>query len=103
MIGRVKPLEDILPGEKQADFEALVRSVTTLFRQVVQLSPTLSDDLQTVVMNIDDPSRLTDFIAANLPSLSSSEKQELLESLDLKVRLGRLNRQLIREVEVLQL
>jgi ATP-dependent Lon protease len=103
MIGRVKPLQDIIPKEKQADFEALVRSVTTLFQQVVQLSPTLSDDLQTVVMNIEDPSRLTDFIAANLPSLSSTEKQELLESLDLKMRLERLNRQLIREVEVLQL
>ena len=103
MIGRVKPLQDLLPKEKQADFEALVRSVTTLFQQVVQLSPTLSDDLQTVVMNIEDPGRLTDFIAANLPSLSSTEKQELLESLDLKVRLERLNRQLIREVEVLQL
>jgi ATP-dependent Lon protease len=103
MIGRTKPLTDILPKEKQADFDALVRSVTALFQQVVQLSPTLSDDLQTVVMNIDDPGRLTDFIAANLPSLSSTEKQELLESLDLKVRMERLNRQLMREVEVLQL
>jgi len=103
MIGRAKPLQDIIPKEKEADFDALVRSVTTLFQQVVQLSPTLSDDLQTVVMNIDDPGRLTDFIAANLPSLSSTEKQELLESLDLKIRLERLNRQLMREVEVLQL
>jgi ATP-dependent Lon protease len=103
MIGRTKPLQDLVPKEKQADFDALVRNVTTLFQQVVQLSPTLSDDLQTVVMNIDDPGRLTDFIAANLPSLSSTEKQELLESLDLKVRLERLNRQLMREVEVLQL
>jgi len=103
MIGRTKPLTDILPKDKEADFDALVRSVTALFQQVVQLSPTLSDDLQTVVMNIDDPGRLTDFIAANLPSLSSTEKQELLESLDLKVRLERLNRQLMREVEVLQL
>jgi ATP-dependent Lon protease len=100
---RVKPLADITPGAKESDFDALVRSVTTMFQQVVQLSPTLSDDLQTVVMNIDDPSRLADFIAANLPSLSSLEKQELLESLELKVRLERLNRQLGREVEVLQL
>jgi len=100
---RVKPLTDITPTEKQADFEALVRSVTSLFQQVVQLSPTLSDDLQTVVMNIDDPGRLTDFIAANLPSLSSTEKQELLESLDLQNRLERLNRQLAREVELQQL
>ncbi len=100
---RVKPLTDIAPGAKESDFDALVRSVTTMFQQVVQLSPTLSDDLQTVVMNIDDPSRLSDFIAANLPSLSSVEKQELLESLELKVRLERLNRNLAREVEVLQL
>ncbi len=100
---RVKQLQDALPTEKRPDFEALARSVTSLFQQVVQLSPTLSDDLQTVVMNIDDPGRLADFIAANLPSLSSTERQELLESLDLTTRLERLNRQLAREVEVLQL
>jgi len=100
---RVKQLGDGMPTEKASDFEALVRSVTSLFQQVVQLSPTLSDDLQTVVMNIDDAGRLTDFIAANLPSLSSTEKQELLESLELKGRLERLNRILAREVEVLQL
>jgi ATP-dependent Lon protease len=103
MRARVKALQDILPGEKEPDFDALVRSIMTLFQQVVQLSPTLSDDLQTVVMNIDDPGRLSDFIAANLPSLSNTEKQELLESMDLKIRLERLNRQLAREVEVLQL
>src|SRR5713226_9156627 len=99
---RVKTLQDVI-SERGPDFEALVRSVTSLFQQVVQLSPTLPDDLQTVVMNIDDPGRLADFIAANLPSLSSTEKQELLESLDLKNRLERLNRQLAREVELQQL
>jgi ATP-dependent Lon protease len=100
---KVKQLPDVVPEDKKADFDALVRSVTTLFQQAVQLSPTLSDDLQTVVMNIDDPGRLADFIAANLPSLSSTEKQELLESLDLQSRLDRLNHLLAREVEVLQL
>jgi ATP-dependent Lon protease len=97
---KVRPLTDILADPKEADFEALVRSVTALFQQVVQLSPTLSDDLQTVAMNIEDPSRLADFIAANLPSISNTERQELLESLDLKGRLDRLMKQLAREVEV---
>jgi ATP-dependent Lon protease len=100
---RVRPLQDIIADPKEPDFEALVRSVTSLFQQVVQLSPTLSDDLQTVAMNIDDPSRLADFIAANLPSISNTERQELLESLDLKQRLDRLMKQLAREVEVQQL
>ena len=100
---QVKPLDDVIPPADQSGFDALVRSVTTLFQQVVQLSPTLSDDLQTVVMNIDDPARLADFIAANLPSISNTEKQELLESLELTQRLERLNRQLARELEVQQL
>ncbi len=100
---KVRPLTDIISDPKEADFEALVRSVTALFQQVVQLSPTLSDDLQTVAMNIEDPSRLADFIAANLPSISNTERQELLESLDLKGRLDRLMKQLAREVEVQQL
>src|SRR5215469_2290156 len=100
---KVRPLTDIIDEPKEADFEALVRSVTALFQQVVQLSPTLSDDLQTVAMNIEDPSRLADFIAANLPSISNTERQELLESLDLKGRLDRLMKQLAREVEVQQL
>jgi ATP-dependent Lon protease len=100
---KIKNLPDPAEPEQQPEFEALVRSVTSLFQQVVQLSPTLSDDLQTVVMNIDDPARLADFIAANLPSLSHTEKQELLESLSIGTRFERLNKHLARELEVQQL
>ena len=103
MRAKVKNLPDPGVPADRPEFEALQRNVTSLFQQVVQLSPTLSDDLQTVVMNIDDPSRLADFIAANLPSLSHTEKQELLESLDLGTRLERLNKHLARELEVQQL
>ncbi len=103
LYARVKVIQDVEPREKGPEFEARVRSASTLFQQVVQLSPNLSDDLRTVIMNIEDPSRLADFVAANLPSLSSTERQELLESLDLEARFERLNRQLTREVEVLQL
>ncbi len=100
---RVQALPDVEAGEEASDFAALARSVTTQFQQIVQLSPTLSDDLQTVVLNIEGPGRLADFIAANLPSFSSTERQELLESLDLRVRLDRLNHLLARELEILQL
>ncbi len=48
---------------------ALERNARELFRDVVARSPQLSDDLQTAALNIEDPVRLADFIAANLPSL----------------------------------
>jgi ATP-dependent Lon protease len=85
---------------KTAEEEALHRNVLTLFQQIVATSPTLSDELQTVAMNIEDSGRLADFIASSLPSLATKDKQELLETTDIRVRLDRINRHLAKELEV---
>src|SRR5207253_666984 len=74
-----------------------------LFQQIVTGSPTLSDELQTVAMNIDEPGRLVDFIASSLPSLSTKDKQEILETSDIRIRLERINHHLAKELEVQQL
>ena len=83
--------------------EALQRNVLTLFQQIVAGSPTLSDELSTVAMNIDEPGRLVDFIASSLPSLSTPDKQDTLETLDIHVRLEKINQHLAKELEVQQL
>ncbi|HKU24642.1 MAG TPA: endopeptidase La [Candidatus Sulfotelmatobacter sp.] len=83
--------------------EALQRNVLTLFQQIVAGSPTLSDELSTVAMNIDEPGRLVDFIASSLPSLSTPDKQDTLETLDVNVRLEKINQHLAKELEVQQL
>src|SRR5437879_6836297 len=91
------------PSEKTPEIEALQRNVLTVFQQIVTGSPTLSDELQTVAMNIDEPGRLVDFIASSLPSLATRDKQELLETTDIRIRLERINRHLAKEIEVQQL
>jgi ATP-dependent Lon protease len=94
-------------SESKADvgpeIEALQRNVLTLFQQIVTGSPTLSDELQTVAINIEEPGRLVDFIASSLPSLSTTDKQEILEITDVKLRLQKINRHLAKELEVQQL
>src|ERR1700722_18114339 len=86
-----------------SEIEALQRNVLTLFQQIVAGSPTLSDELSTVAMNIEEPGRLVDFIASSLPSLSTSDKQETLETTDVRVRLEKINQHLAKELEVQQL
>ena len=86
-----------------SEVEALQRNVLTLFQQIVAGSPTLSDELSTVAMNIDEPGRLVDFIASSLPSLSTPDKQDTLETLDIHVRLEKINQHLAKELEVQQL
>src|SRR6267378_3691771 len=85
------------------EIEALSRNVLTLFQQIVAGSPTLSDELATVAMNIDEPGRLVDFVASSLPSLATPDKQDVLETDDVRIRLDKINQHLAKELEVQQL
>jgi ATP-dependent Lon protease len=102
MTAAVEPVAELTPV-RGAELEALQRNVTSQFQQIVTASPTLSDELQTIALNIEDPGRLVDFIASNLPFLPTTEKQELLETPDVVVRLERINKHLAKELEVQQL
>jgi ATP-dependent Lon protease len=102
MRARVTTIPEIIPP-KDSEMEALQRNVLTLFQQIVAGSPTLSDELSTVAMNIEEPGRLVDFIASSLPSLSTADKQETLETTDVRIRLEKINQHLAKELEVQQL
>jgi ATP-dependent Lon protease len=92
-----------VPVPKNSEIEALQRNVLTLFQQIVAGSPTLSDELSTVAGNIDDAGRMVDFIASSLPSLSTRDKQDVLETPDVQARLEKINQHLAKELEVQQL
>src|SRR5512146_2316933 len=95
-VGEIEP-------PRNAEIEALHRNILTLFQQIVSGSPTLSDELSTVAMNIEEPGRLVDFIASSLPSLATRDKQDVLETADVRVRLDKINNHLAKELEVQQL
>ncbi|HSY01005.1 MAG TPA: endopeptidase La [Acidobacteriaceae bacterium] len=102
MLASVDTIPEIIPPQNP-EIEAMQRNVVTQFQQIVSSSPTLSDELQTIAMNIDEPGRLVDFIASSLPFLATADKQELLETPDVALRLERINKHLAKELEVQQL
>src|SRR5271167_4880613 len=102
MRAKVSTIPEAIPPDS-SEIEALQRNVLTLFQQIVSGSPTLSDELSTVALNIDEPGRLVDFIASSLPSLSTTDKQDTLETTDVRTRLEKINHHLARELEVQQL
>jgi ATP-dependent Lon protease len=102
MVAEVEALEDEKPAETPGS-EALVRNVVAQFQQIVTESPTLSDELRTIVANIEEPSRLVDFVASSLPFLTTEDKQQLLETAGIGTRLELLNQHLAKEIEVQQL
>ena len=102
MVAEVENLEDIEPAVSSG-FEALVRNVVAQFQQIVNESPTLSDELRTIANNIEEPSRLVDFVASSLPFLTTEDKQQLLETAGIFQRLDLVNKHLAKEIEVQQL
>ncbi len=61
MTAEYEPIVDVEP-EQSPEAEALQRNVVSQFQQIVTSSPTLSDDLQTIAINIEEPGRLADLL-----------------------------------------
>ena len=102
MIAEVETLQDAEPANSSG-IEALVRNVIGQFQQIVAESQTLSDELRTIAANIEEPSRLVDFVSSSLPFLTTDDKQQLLETASIEERLEKLNKHLAKEIEVQQL
>ncbi len=81
---------------------ALVRSVHSTFETYVKLQKKLPPEVLMSVQSIEDPSRLSDTIVANLPTVKLTERQALLENPSPTARLERLMELVQGEVEILQ-
>jgi ATP-dependent Lon protease len=100
LVARIEPLPDVV--EPSPELEALTRNVQRTFTEIIEQIPYLPEELQLAVTNVDEPSALTHLIAGAL-RISTAEKQELLEQVDVGRRLRRLSEILARELEVIQL
>jgi ATP-dependent Lon protease len=97
---RVRHLSDVYEPSK--DLEAVQAHMVNQFAKFVSMIPYLPDELQGVVMNIKDPGKVTDLIASNL-NISLEEKQDLLGTLEVRLRMEKLSTILNREIELLEL
>nr|WP_156277565.1 endopeptidase La [Paenibacillus sp. NEAU-GSW1] len=93
-----------LPEQETDDPEvdALMRSVLSQFEHYITLSKKVTPETLAAVSDIDDPGRLADVITSHL-SLKIKDKQDILETVDVRARLERLLDLLNNEREVLEL
>jgi ATP-dependent Lon protease len=97
---RIEPHEDT--AEDTKEIEALVYNARRTAEQVLELSPNVPEEARVMLSNIDRAGALADFLAANL-SLGVVQKQEFLETFDVKERLHKVIISLNNQLELLQL
>jgi len=98
---KVDVLKDVhVKGDVET--EALATNAKNQFSRMVSISPNLPEELKIVIINIDNPGRLSDLISSHL-NISLPEKQEILETLNVKKRLQKINTFVNNEMQVLEL
>ncbi|MEF2968000.1 endopeptidase La [Paenibacillus sp. M1] len=98
VIAKERPEEDTADPE----IDALMRTVLTQFEHYINLSKKVTPETLAAVSDIEEAGRLADVITSHL-SLKIKDKQEILETIDVRARLEKLLDILNNEREVLEL
>jgi ATP-dependent Lon protease len=97
---RIQQLSTVVKTTKK--LQALIVNVRQAANRVIALSPNVPEEATLLLENIENPSALADFLAANL-SIEIEKKQQLLEELDAAKRLEIISVVLAQQLEVLEL
>ncbi|CAM4335618.1 MAG: endopeptidase La [Paenibacillus macerans] len=98
VIAKERPEEETVDPE----IDALMRTVLTQFEHYINLSKKVTPETLAAVSDIEEAGRLADVITSHL-SLKIKDKQEILETIDVRKRLEKLLDILNNEREVLEL
>ncbi len=100
LMARVEFLDEKSPSSSEV--EALALNLKRLAVEAIGLLPRAPAELANAVQGIESPAALVDLVASFL-DVKVTERQQLLETLDLKTRLDRVTELVSHRIEVLKL
>src|SRR5262245_31310414 len=89
------------PTGADVELDALVMNLKDIAKRVIKLMPELPKEAGALVDSVSEPGQLADLITSNL-ELQVEEKQDILETFDLKTRMRKVLQFLSRQLEVLK-
>jgi ATP-dependent Lon protease len=97
---RVEELAETTPAD--VELQALMRSVQAQVEQYVQAGAPVPPEAAVAAKNITEPGLLADMTAYS-PDMTTEQRQELLETVDITERLKLVSAFLARQIEILEL
>ncbi|MDA8163262.1 MAG: endopeptidase La [Desulfobacteraceae bacterium] len=97
---KVETVEEIISHDLET--KALITNIRQLFSRILDMSSNLPNELGGLISAIDEPGVLADIVISHL-NIPPVEKQEILETLDVKERLGKSLKILTQQLEILEL
>jgi ATP-dependent Lon protease len=100
ILARVEVLEE--PEATGLEVQALMRTVQAQIEQYVQNGAPVPPEAAVAARNITEPGLLADMVAYS-PDMTTEQRQELLETIDIVARLKLVSTFLARQIEILEL
>ena len=98
--GLVHKITDTVDSDEE--LEAIATNLQGIFQKLIKVAPYLSEDKSTALSNIQNPSKLADK-AVSLMNIATSEKQDVLDEMDIKARLEKATVVVNREIQRIEL
>ena len=99
---KVVDLKEVKPEKKDEEFGALVSSVKDLALRIIDESPNIPAEAAIAIKNIKNSSFVINFVSSNM-NIGLTEKQSLLEEVDLKKRAILVLELLTKELQMLEM
>ncbi|MDY6863746.1 MAG: endopeptidase La [Thermodesulfobacteriota bacterium] len=95
----IEKIEESVDLEITIEIEALMRTIKEQCEKILTLKGLLTQDVISILDNVDEPGRLADLVASNL-RIKQEESQKIFETLDPIERLHKVKELLNKELEV---
>ena len=93
--------ESILPPPSK-EWEAIFRNLRDSAARLFELTPDAPEQARLMILNIENPEQLADFLAPNL-NVDFAQKQALLEELDVEKRVRAIQKQISAQMEIAEI
>ncbi len=102
LLAKIQVKRDPKEMTMDTELEALVHNIRSMANRIIELSPNVPEEASLILENITHPGALADFLAANL-NISAEQKQDILETIDVRKRLQKVSSAIANQLEVLEL
>jgi ATP-dependent Lon protease len=91
----------IVPAQTK-EWEATFRNLRDSAAKLFELMPDAPEQARLMILNIEDPEQLADFLAPNL-NVDAAQKQAILEELDVEKRVAAVQKQISAQLEIAEI
>jgi ATP-dependent Lon protease len=95
-------LPNSISPPKTKEWEATFRNLRDSAAKLFELTPDAPEQVRLMILNIDNPEQLGDFLASNL-NIDVAEKQAILEELDVEKRIHAVQQHVSAQLEIAEI